>query len=117
MSAAQPTSRLPIVTAKGVVAAPPEVAMRNTCAGVGTSSSMPGTRCARSTIRISCSMSRSSLMPLVDPDRGGDAGGLELVERGNARAQPEVRRAVVTDTGPGFRQPIDVRLVKPDAVA
>jgi len=63
MSAARPTSSAPIVSAKGVVAAPPEVAIRNTCAGVGTSSSMPGTRCARSTIRISCSMSRSSLMP------------------------------------------------------
>src|SRR5262249_11295144 len=63
MSAARPTSSAPIVSAKGVVAAPPEVAMRNTCAMVGTSSSMPGTRCARSTMRISCSMSRSSLMP------------------------------------------------------
>ena len=37
--------------------------MRNTCAAVGTLSSMPGTRWARSTMRISCSMSRSSLIP------------------------------------------------------
>ena len=39
------------------------VSMRNTWAGVGTSSAIPGTRCTRSTMRISCSMSRSSLMP------------------------------------------------------
>jgi hypothetical protein len=39
------------------------VARRNTCGQLGTSSSfMPGTRCARSA-SISCSMSRSSLIP------------------------------------------------------
>src|SRR5204863_86788 len=63
MSARRPTSNAPIASPKAVVLAPPEVAMRNTCAGVGTSSAIPGTRWARSTMRISCSMSRSSLIP------------------------------------------------------
>src|SRR5215831_17692844 len=108
MSAARPTSRAPIVSAKGVVAAPPEVAMRKTCAGVGTSSSMPGTRCARSTQRhLLQHVAVVVDARFVDPDRGGDPGGLELVEGRDTRTQPEVRRAVVTDTGSGFRQPID----------
>jgi len=55
---------VPMLVPNGVVLAPPTVAMRSTCAMVGTSSStMPGTRWARSTSFNSCSMSRSSLMP------------------------------------------------------
>ena len=62
---------LPIVrnTVVGITGVDPAVreaavAMRNTWPGLGTSSSfIPGTRWARNTIRISCSMSRSSLMP------------------------------------------------------
>jgi len=64
MSAARPTSSAPIVSAKDVVAAPPEV-LQHVAVVVD----------AR----------------LVDPDRGGDAGGLELVERGDTRAQSEIR--------------------------
>src|SRR5215472_956744 len=111
MSAARPTSSAPIVSAKGVVAAPPEVAMRKTCAGVGTSSSMPGTRCAQHHPHLLQRVAVVVDARLINPDRGGDPGGLELVERGEARTQPEVRRAVVTDTDSGFRQPVDVLLV------
>jgi hypothetical protein len=82
--------------------------MRNTCAGVG-----------HLVVHAGHAM-RAQHHPyvavivyarFVDPDRGGDSSGLELVERGDARAQPEVRRAVVTDTGSGFRQPIDVPFI------
>jgi hypothetical protein len=54
---------------------------------------------------------------LVDPDRGGDPGRLELVECRDTRTQPEIRRAIVTDMGPGFCQPLDVSLIEPYAVA
>jgi hypothetical protein len=56
-------------------------------------------------------------MPTSSIPIAGDPGGLELVERGDTRAQPEVRQAVVTDTGSGFRQPVDIPLVEPNAVA
>ena len=79
---------------------------------------MPGTRWARSTSRISCSMSRSSLMPASSrPIAVLMPACLEVVERGDARAQAEIRRAVVAHAGPGRRHAVDVLLVEPHAVA
>ena len=53
----------------------------------------------------------------IDADRGVDALGLEDVQRRDAGAQAEIRRAVVADAGAGLGDAIDVRLVQPDAVA
>ncbi len=79
---------------------------------------MPGVRWARSTRRISCSMSRSSLMPASSsPIADVHALGGEAVERGHARAQAEVGAAVVADAGAGLGHAGDVALVQPDTVA
>ena len=54
---------------------------------------------------------------LVEADRGIDPLRLEHVQRRHARAQAEVRRAVVADAGAGRRQSVDVGLVQPHAMA
>jgi hypothetical protein len=54
---------------------------------------------------------------LVEADRRGDALGLEMIERRDARTQAEVRRAVMAHAGAGLGQPVDVALGKPHAVA
>src|SRR5476649_728183 len=54
---------------------------------------------------------------LVEADRGVDALLLKVIERGHARAQAEVGRAVVADAALGGGEAIDVLFVQPHTVA
>ncbi len=53
----------------------------------------------------------------IKADRGVDSLGLEVIERRDAGAQPEIGGTVVTHACAGLRHAVDVCLAEPDAVA
>ena len=113
-----PGDSRPMLPANGVVAAPCSVAMRSTWAGEGCGASMPGSRWARSTSRISCSMSRSSLMPASSMPM---ATGMPCARKRLTGAMPLLSRKLELQLWqirvPVCGAELDVVLGHPDAVA
>jgi hypothetical protein len=93
--------------------------MRSTWPGLGTSASAipkPGAR-AQHHAHLLQHVAVVVDPGLVEADRGVDAALFEGVERRDPAAQPEIRSAVVADTGPGRGDAVEIGLVGPHPVA